>query len=160
MQHALRSDSELDDSPINPDWIIAGEPVAKCSQWGSSGDGSTGTYVWSCTAGEFDWHFEVDEIIHVVEGEVVVTSPDGITVTLGVGDSGFFPAGTVWRWRVPVYVRKHATLVTPMPVPVRAALRLARKGKHAVEGALGRRPQRATAEFVAQEPADTQRVPA
>lgn len=160
MQHALRSDSELDDSPIDPDWIVAGEPVAKASKWGSSVDGVTGTYVWSCTAGEFDWHFGVDEIIHVVEGEVVVTSPDGVTVTLGVGDSGFFPAGTVWRWRVPVYVRKHATLVTPMPVPVRAALRLARKGKHVVEGALGRRPQPAATAPAAQEAPHAQRVSA
>lgn len=132
MQHARRHDDDLTDSPIEPSWIREGHPVAKVSQWGSSADGITGTYVWSCTAGTFDWHFSSDEIVHVVEGSVTVTSPEGVTTTLGVGDSGFFPAGTVWLWHVPDYVRKHATLVTPLPAPARHALQAARSVKHRV----------------------------
>lgn len=133
MQQARRRDDELEDSPINPDWIHEGNPVAKATKWGASVDGMVGTYVWSCTAGTFDWHFGDDEIVHIVEGAVVVTSPEGVTTTLEVGDSGFFPAGTVWLWHVPTYVRKHAVLCKPLPGPLRGSLSVARAMKQRAE---------------------------
>lgn len=129
MQQARRHDDDLEPSGINPAWIREGSPQARASKWGSSADGLVGTYVWSCTAGTFDWHFGDDEIVHVVEGSVTVTSPEGVTSTLTAGDSAFFPAGTVWLWHVPSYVRKHAVLVKPLPGPVRNGLAAARKAK-------------------------------
>ncbi|WP_409484034.1 cupin domain-containing protein [Arsenicicoccus dermatophilus] len=134
MHHARRHHDALLPSPIDPSWVVAGDPVAHATRWGGSPDGRLTTFVWSCTAGTFDWRFGCDEIIHVVEGSVTVTSPEGVTTTLGVGDSGYFPAGTVWRWQVPTYVRKHATLVAPVPGVVTWCLGLARRAKQLVTG--------------------------
>ncbi|KLL95097.1 MULTISPECIES: cupin domain-containing protein [Rhodococcus] len=103
-------DVELRDDPINPAWIREGAPVARSGQWATSADRTTTTHVWDCTAGRFDWHFGVDEIVHIVEGSVVVSSVDSEPRTLRAGDAALFRAGTTALWEVPEYVRKHAIL--------------------------------------------------
>ncbi|WP_129976546.1 cupin domain-containing protein [Rhodococcus sp. Q1] len=103
-------DVELRDDPINPAWIHEGAPVARSGQWATSADRTTTTHVWDCTAGRFDWHFGVDEIVHIVEGSVIVSSADSEPRTLRAGDAALFRAGTTALWEVPEYVRKHAVL--------------------------------------------------
>lgn len=115
-------DVELADDPINPDWIREGTPAARCGQWSTSTDRTTTTHVWDCTAGRFDWHFAVDEIVHIVEGEVTVSSADTQPRTLRAGDAALFRAGTVSLWEVPVYVRKHAILRRDLPPIARFTL--------------------------------------
>ncbi len=63
---------DLDPAPIRPEWIIAGKPVARCRHWSDSSDGTTSAMVWDCTAGTFRWYFGGDEIVHIIEGEVMV----------------------------------------------------------------------------------------
>ena len=36
-----RADSELQDQPINPDWVLEGRPRARITEWGESPDGTT-----------------------------------------------------------------------------------------------------------------------
>ncbi|MCD5418590.1 cupin domain-containing protein [Rhodococcus pyridinivorans] len=103
-------DVELRDDPIDPAWIREGAPVARSGQWATSADRTTTTHVWDCTAGRFDWHFGVDEIVHIVEGSVIVSSADSEPRTLRTGDAALFRAGTTALWEVPEYVRKHAVL--------------------------------------------------
>ncbi len=79
-------DVELRDDPIDPAWICEGAPVARSGQWATSADRTTTTHVWDCTAGRFDWHFGVDEIVHIVEGSVIVSSADSEPRTLRAGD--------------------------------------------------------------------------
>ena len=47
---------------------------------------------WSCSAGRFNWHYTVDETVHIISGEVFVTDHKGETHRLGPGDMAFFPA--------------------------------------------------------------------
>lgn len=61
--------------------------------------------VWDCQAGVFDVHFECDEVVHILEGEVTVHAGDAVR-TLGPGDVALFPEGLSTRWEVPRYVRK------------------------------------------------------
>lgn len=119
---------DLDPSPITPDHVIDGDPVARSVELTRSGDGLISTYIWDCTAGEFHWYFGVDEIVHILDGEVHVTDDAGTTVTLGPGDVGHFALGSHTVWHVPQYVRKLAfhRNAKPAPVPVRAARRLRR----------------------------------
>ena len=124
----------LADAPIDPDWIIDGAPVAQSSEWVTSSDGLTTMAVWSCTAGTFRWTFGCDELVHIIEGEVVVTGADGNRVRLGPNSAALFPAGSQTTWEVPVFVRKHAILRTPVPAPVRTVWRALSATKRLVTG--------------------------
>jgi uncharacterized cupin superfamily protein len=103
-------------SPIDPSWIIEGTPTARnFLLWRQIEEGGATAYLWDCTAGVFNWHYDVDETIYVVDGTVVVWDEDGGERTLGSGDSALFPAGSHAVWRIHTYVRKVAVLSTPLP---------------------------------------------
>lgn len=103
-------DVVLQPSPIDPGWIIEGAPVARSGRWSCSPDSTTSMWVWDCTAGRFNWYFDCDETIHVIEGEVIVSSDGDAPRTLRAGDAALFYAGSRTEWHVPKYVRKHAIL--------------------------------------------------
>jgi hypothetical protein len=81
----------------------------------ASADGTATSYIWDCTAGRFNWIYEVDETIYVIEGGVVIIDMEGTAHRLGAGDTIFFPAGTHAEWRVETYIRKVAFIRTPLP---------------------------------------------
>lgn len=120
---------DLQDAPITPEHVIEGAPVARSLQLTTSADGLVSTHLWDCTAGRFHWHFGVDEIVHILEGEVHVTGDDGQTVVLGVGDVGHLALHSHSVWHVPEYVRKLAFHRAPKPalLPVRALGKLTRR---------------------------------
>ncbi len=116
---------------INEAWILEGNPVTSNRLLSSSADGSASAYFWDCTAGRFNWHYDVDETIYVIEGSVVVRDHQtGTRHTLMAGDSAFFPAGASAEWTVDKYVRKIAFLRYPLPksiVLMRRAKRLLKR---------------------------------
>ncbi|MBB3946600.1 hypothetical protein GGQ73_002554 [Rhizobium skierniewicense] len=114
-------------APINPDWILAGEPVARMADHSRSADRAAYTALWDCTAGTFRWFFAWDETVHIVEGDVHVTAEDGTIHMLRTGDVAYFKAGTWATWRVDTYVRKVAFLRRPFPAPIAFAYRLKNK---------------------------------
>lgn len=118
-------DIALDDSPIEPTWILEGSPKARVAEWSRSIDGTTTTNVWDCTAGRFRWYFTVDEIVHIMDGSVTVSSEDHAPRTLVAGDAALFRAGTWSEWHVESYVRKHAILRQHLPASVSFALKIA-----------------------------------
>jgi uncharacterized cupin superfamily protein len=104
--------------PIRPAWILEGNPVARNKLIAGSADGTSSTLMWDCTAGRFNWHYQIDETICVVEGSVTVRDHFGATRTLVAGDTAFFPAGSSAEWTVDNYVRKIAFMRQPLPRPV------------------------------------------
>lgn len=114
---------ELADDPIEPSWVLSGDPKARSALWARSLDATTSSHVWECTAGRFRWYFPVDETALIIEGSVTVALGDQEPFTLGAGDAALFPAGTWTVWDVPDYVRKHAILRSPLPQPAALALR-------------------------------------
>jgi uncharacterized protein len=117
----------LERAPIEPDWIIEGNPEARAKELARSNDGTSVVVAWSCTAGRFHWHYSVDETVHVISGEVFITNDDGIERRLGPGEMAFFPAGSSSVWRVPQSVRKLAVCRHALPQPLGLALRVWRK---------------------------------
>lgn len=115
---------EMEPSPIEPSWIIAGQPEARIALHSRSGDDAATTAIWDCTAGEFRWHFDWDETVVILEGEVHVTAQDGSERLLRAGDIGAFAGGTWATWRVDAYVRKIAFCRKRFPAPVAMAYRL------------------------------------
>ncbi len=119
---------DLDDMPITPGDVIEGAPVARATCLTSSDDGKVSTHLWDCTAGRFHWTFGVDEIVHILDGEVHVTGDDGHTAILRTGDVGHFPYGSHTIWDVPEYVRKLAVHRSPnRSLPRKVAGRLKAK---------------------------------
>jgi uncharacterized cupin superfamily protein len=118
---------ELTAAPINPAWILEGAPVARNRLIAPSTDRFGWTMLWDCTAGKFNWHYSIDETVHIIEGGVTVTSSDGSIMTLQAGDIAYFPAGSIAQWHVENYVRKVAYCQKPVPAPVALPLRLLRK---------------------------------
>ena len=114
---------ELAPAPIPADWILAGTPEARSRELARSQDGASTVMAWSCTAGRFNWHYTVDETVHIISGEVFVTNEKGEECRLGPGDMAFFPAGSRSTWRVPAEVRKLAVCRQAMPLPFGFALR-------------------------------------
>ncbi len=118
---------DMQPAPINPDWIITGQPVARMADHSRSADRAAYTALWDCTAGTFRWFFAWDETVHILEGEVHVTAEDGAIHMLRAGDVAYFKAGTWATWRVDTYVRKVAFLRRPFPAPIAFAYRLKNK---------------------------------
>lgn len=109
-----RGDAVLRADPIEPSWVLEGDPVARTSGWAESADGTTSHWTWDCTAGRFRWHFALDETIVVICGSVRIDVA-GHVHELAVGDAAYFPAGTWSVWTVEDHVRKHAVLRVPVP---------------------------------------------
>jgi uncharacterized protein len=116
-------------SPINPSWIIEGNPQASSCVLSKSKDGSAWTAVWECTEGKFDWHYDLDETILILEGSIVLENDTSPPIRYGVGDVIFFREGAHARWHVEGYVKKLAFLRCVNPALIGFGLRALRACK-------------------------------
>lgn len=123
------STADLHPSPIHPNWVLEGNPIARNQLLSVSADGNARSYIWDCTAGRFNWFYEADETVYVIEGGVVLKDQAGAARRLSAGDTIFFPAGAHAEWHVEHYIRKFALIRTPLPRP----LVLARRGYRLVK---------------------------
>jgi len=112
---AVPAEVELDTDPIRSDWVIEGTPQVRSKNLARSADGASSVMVWACTAGRFVWCYKVDEMLHILSGEVFVTDDKSTVRRLGPGDMAFFPAGARSVWHVPHEVRKLAMCRHNMP---------------------------------------------
>jgi uncharacterized protein len=127
---------ELKPSPIRPDWILEGHPDATSAQIDQTHDGTTHLLVWRVGAGRFNWYYDFDETITILDGEVYLTdaadaAPGSRTERLlGPGDVAFFHNGSTATWRVPDHVRKIATVKRPLPAPIGTLYRIAKQARN------------------------------
>lgn len=105
MQTGSTSRADLQPSPLDPTWIIEGNPTARSLSLAQAGDGRLSCGLWDCTPGKFKFIYYCDEIVHILEGEVTVQEP-GKQYTLRAGDIAFFPQGLTTYWTVHAYVKK------------------------------------------------------
>ena len=117
---------QLNPVAINPDWVIEGNPVTHNKVLSTSADGAATTLFWDCTAGRFNWFYDVDETVYVLEGSVTIKNQQGLTRRVSAGDWVFFPKGSYAEWTVHQYVRKVAFCRSPMPRPVQFARKVYR----------------------------------
>ncbi len=118
--------SAMHAAPIDPSWIVEGDPQARVASLSRSADGQVWTDLWDCTAGRFRWHYALDETIHVLDGGATVTDQNGRVWSLAPGDTVTFHHGTVAHWHVADYVRKVAFCHTPAPQPLATLMEMAR----------------------------------
>lgn len=112
---ALRHDAHgLVPSPIPQAWILEGNPTARSKRLAVSTDQLATTWMWDCTAGRFNWFYDDDEVVHLLEGSVIIEDAAGVQKHLQAGDTFLFPAGSWYQWTVPNYVRRIAFLHPPL----------------------------------------------
>src|SRR6202522_4491096 len=83
----------LDPSPINSSWILEGNPVAR-SRVLSSRDGAF-SVIWDCTAGKFNWFYDYDETVYIIEGSVLLKDAKGVQRRVSAGGIGSFATGAL-----------------------------------------------------------------
>src|SRR5436190_11186590 len=110
------STTNLQATPISPDWVLEGRPETRSEELARSRDLTSFAMVWDCTAGRFNWHYNKDETLVVLDGEAFITIDDRER-RIGPGDVVFFPSGCSAIWRVPKYIKKVAFLRHTMPRP-------------------------------------------
>jgi uncharacterized cupin superfamily protein len=97
---------DLPPSPIDPSWIIEGDPKPRARRLALDEDRTVSAILWDCTTGRFNWHYGSDEIVEILDGEVELTFPSGVVQTVRKGDMIYFPGGQVVQFNVPTYLRK------------------------------------------------------
>jgi uncharacterized protein len=115
--------------PIEPSWIIEGNPVAEWSVLSKSADGLASTMVWQCSEGKFNWYYDFDETILILEGSIVLENDTMRSTRYGPGDVIFFKDGAHAKWHVEGHVKKLAFCRTTQPVLLGFALRVVAKLK-------------------------------
>jgi uncharacterized protein len=116
-------DVDLKPSPIEPSWIIEGNPEARSHQLSASADGTATTLIWSCTEGKFNWYYDVEETIMILEGSIVLESEGMPPKRYGVGDVIFLRGGAHAKWHVQGHVKKVSFLRHPNPTGFGFAIR-------------------------------------
>ena len=119
----------LTPAPIEPSWIIEGNPVAQNCVLSKSADGLALTLVWECSQGKFNWYYDVDETILILEGAIVLESDTMRPTRYGPGDVIFFKDGAHARWHVEGRVKKLAFCRKTQSVLLSFALRVLSKIK-------------------------------
>ncbi len=105
-----------------------------------SADGLASTMVWHCTAGKFNWYYDFDETILILEGGIVLESDTMPPTRYGPGDVIFFKDGAHARWHVESHVKKLAFCRKTQPVWLGFALRVVLKLKKMFLPAGNRQP--------------------
>jgi uncharacterized cupin superfamily protein len=115
-------------APIRPDWIRGGAPVAENQVVAVSGDRSVMSIFWRCSAGAFEWIYDDEETIYILDGGMRLTYPNGEVREVSKGDVVYFPAGTSAHWEIASHVEKVAVFRRPTPklfdLPIRVVNKL------------------------------------
>jgi uncharacterized protein len=131
---------DLTPRPIEPSWIIEGKPDARWCVLSQSADGLASTMVWHCTEGKFNWYYDFDETILILEGAITLESDTMKPTRYGPGDVIFFRDGAHARWHVEGEVKKLAFCRKTQPVWLGFALRVFLKLKKTIMPAASRQP--------------------
>ena len=120
---------DLKPSPIEPSWILEGNPEARSQVLSTSADGAATTLIWSCTEGKFNWYYDADETIVILEGSIVLESEGMPPKRYGVGDVVLFRDGAHAKWHVEGHVKKVAFFRQTNPLGLGFAVRALNKLK-------------------------------
>lgn len=130
---------DLKPSPIEPSWILEGNPEARSRELSTSACGTTTTVIWSCTEGKFNWYYDVDETIMILEGSIMLESEGLPPRRYGVGDVILFRDGAHVKWHVTSHVKKIAFFRQTLPFGLGYAVRAINKLRRMVFVPGGRR---------------------
>ena len=133
---------------------LEGNPEARSCPLSISADSAARTLIWSCTEGKFNWYYDVDETIVILEGSIVLESEGMPPKRYGVGDVIFFRNGAHAKWHVEGHVKKVAFFRQTNPFGLGLAVRALNKLKRMffVPGGRSSTPQQVPAPLYAAMP--------
>jgi len=129
-----RETDDLKPSPIEPSWIVEGNPEARSRLLSTSACGTAWTMLWSCTQGKFNWNYDFDETVVILDGSIIVEMDGRPAQRYAAGDVILFRTGTRAKWHVEDHVKKVAFCRLDNPVPLGFAIRAANKLRSLVRG--------------------------
>jgi uncharacterized cupin superfamily protein len=106
----------------------------------TSADGTASTIIWQCTEGRFNWYYDIDETIMIMEGSIVLESDGMPPKRYGVGDVIFFRDGAHAKWHVEGHVKKIAFCRKTNPAVIGFMIRVVNKLKRMFLSPGERRP--------------------
>lgn len=121
-------------APIEPSWIIEGSPEARSHLVSTSACKTAWTMIWSCTQGKFNWHYDFDETVVILEGSILLEVDGAPPARYGAGDVILFRTGAHAKWHVEDRVKKVAFCRLNNPAPLGLAIRAANKLKSLMPG--------------------------
>lgn len=81
--------------------VLEGVPDAGGQFTAESADGNATAGFWSCDVGRYEFHFDYDEFVYLIRGEVRVTEAGSeASYLLREGDTAHFPQGVTTIWQV------------------------------------------------------------
>jgi uncharacterized cupin superfamily protein len=95
--------------------ILEGIPDARAMFTANTADQGACAGFWSCDVGRYEFVFDYDEFIYVIDGEVVVTeaAPSTRTHVLKPGDTAHFPRGVTTIWQITRRMTKYFVACAP-----------------------------------------------
>ena len=89
--------------------ILDGTPDARAVFTAQSADRGACAGFWSCDVGRYEFVFDYDVFIYLIEGEVVVSeaAPSTETYVLRAGDTAHFPQGITTIWQITQRMTKY-----------------------------------------------------
>ena len=92
---------------ISKDLIVSGMPLQRGHQYFTTENDKFISGVWDCTEHELILdHYEVDEMMVVLEGSISIKDKSGHEETFRAGESFIIPKGTECAWKQYEYARK------------------------------------------------------
>ncbi len=92
---------------ISNDLIVSGDPEQRGCQYFTTENDKFISGVWDCTEHELILgHYEVDELMVVLEGSITIKDKSGHEETFRAGESFIIPKGTECAWKQYEYTRK------------------------------------------------------
>lgn len=98
-------DLDLDDDPLDPDQVVAGDPQVRSRVLHTSPDGVVERGVWEITPG-VSTDVEADELFVVIAGRATIEVADGPVIEVGPGDVVVLEEGWRTTWTVHETLRK------------------------------------------------------
>jgi uncharacterized protein len=92
--------------------ILEGTPDARGLFTAESADGGATAGFWACDVGRYEFVFDYDEFIYLIDGEMTVRLGDQ-SWPMRAGDTAHFPQGVTVIWEVTRRVTKYFVARAP-----------------------------------------------
>lgn len=63
--------------------------------------------IWTNEVSRFDWYYDETEECYILEGRVIVETPEGERIEIKAGDFVTFQKGLACTWDIKKFIRKH-----------------------------------------------------
>jgi uncharacterized protein len=104
--------AELPEWPLPEHEILQGEPDCRCVFTAESEDEGASAGFWSCDAGRYEFYFDYDEFVYLVEGEMTVCQGEQ-RWPMRAGDTAHFPQGVTCVWEIQKRITKYFVARAP-----------------------------------------------